>query len=132
MPDAPTILDQFLMQFFNELDQADGASIMRVVNRYSSVEQISERLRGLLATQAQQEFITAVAPTIEIIRARVNERLDAIAQIEDPELMQERLRALRADVEQMMRDVRLDPPGAQTIQNLLAAAWANGMAEERT
>ena len=58
----------------------------------------------------------------------LNERLAAIADIEDPEVQKAKLAAVLADLDKFESDLAKDPAVASAIYKILAAGLANGMA----
>jgi hypothetical protein len=60
---------------------------------------------------------------------QINQRLEAIAKIEDPESQRAKLAAVLADLDKLQQSLDHDPAVAQAIYKILAAGTANGIAD---
>lgn len=80
-----------------------------------------------LETAAAREFVAAFHSDL----APVTDRLNAILQITDPVIMENRLRAFLADMDGIAKDIMHDPAAAQVLQRTIAAAFAKGIAEKQ-
>lgn len=76
-----------------------------------------------LPANALPQLGQAVADDLQPLRRR----LEAILQIDDPEIQRNRLVALRADLPQLIQDINADPEAARVIEETLGAALSNGL-----
>jgi hypothetical protein len=60
----------------------------------------------------------------------LNARLNAIAEIEDPETQKRKLAAVLAEMDKFEADLAKDPAVAQAIYKILAAGMGNGLTEK--
>lgn len=84
----------------------------------------ADEVNAELVTNATDEFAQALATDLEPVR----QQLQAILEIQDPEIQKARLIAFLEKIDQMKADLSKDPASAHALQNILAAGLANGMA----
>jgi hypothetical protein len=73
----------------------------------------------------EEVLLTALAQDL----APVRQRLESILQIEDPGVMEARLRAFLADLDDIKADLQRDPESAQALHDIMSAALAKGLTE---
>jgi hypothetical protein len=73
---------------------------------------------------AAEELSRAIQDDFEIL----NRSLAALAQIQDPELLQKEALKLEQRIKQLEKDMVHNPESAQAFYKILAAAFANGLA----
>jgi hypothetical protein len=81
--------------------------------------------------QGDEGLIEAVARAASRDLAPFRERLTAILGIEDPAIMQARLRGLIAEIEQLKKDISADPEMARAVEGVIAQGLVKGMTEDR-
>lgn len=80
-----------------------------------------------LDAKSQSLVIEAVLGEFQVI----NERLAAVAKIDDAGLQKQKLAAILADLDKLEKNLHHDPAVAQAIYKIISANLANGMAGEK-
>ena len=92
--------------------------------------EMSNRAPGIVDHTFQEAVYKAAAMDLQPVRRR----LERILQIDDPEILQTRLRALQREIEsgQLLRDINADPASAKPMELLLAHSMQQGITKEKT
>lgn len=86
------------------------------------------RNRESFEKAAREVVATAIASDLAPLRARI----EAVLEIKDPQVFQNRLKALLAEIDQLAGDVIADPETTRALADLQSAALINGMADRKT
>lgn len=74
-----------------------------------------------------ERLVAAFAEDLQPLR----KRLEAILQIEDPEILKQRLEAFVNQVPQLLKDINADPASALVLEDEMRAAFAAGVVGEK-
>jgi len=94
---------------------------------FGNVAAARQRAADSLDAGSQELVIEAILSEF----GAINERLAAVAKIDDADLQKQKLAAILADLDKLEKNLHHDPAVAQAIYKILSANLANGLAGEK-
>ena len=81
--------------------------------------------RATPAPAGAEEFFKAAAADLQPLR----QRFERLLQIDDPELLRNKLTEFRAELPRLLKNINADPAGARALEGALVVALLNGIEE---
>ncbi len=72
---------------------------------------------------------TDLAGAVQADFGPIAKRLQAILEIDDPEILKNRMRAFQAELKKLGKDIKADPAQAKVLEDAMAAGMVNGFEE---
>jgi hypothetical protein len=124
---APLGVEATLERYGRTLPDKTDSLLQRRISPQAVPEQTEEALANELEDKARIELARALATDLQPVR----ERIARILEIEDGDVMRQKLTLFLAELPALLKSITADPESARAMEALLAASIINGMQEAK-